>query len=118
MTSQYQGGWVAESQAIGSTPNQPSTVLASPNRTPLKIDIFQTSDATTYEQAVGRKNTDRKNACAPPDAVDQQRQPQGQREGRRHDERREDDEGEQAAEGRRVAQHVGVVAEPDEVGRA
>ena len=30
-----------------STPNQPSTVLASPNRTPLKIDIFQTSDATT-----------------------------------------------------------------------
>jgi hypothetical protein len=28
----------------------------------LKIDSFQTSEATTYEQAVGRKYTDRKNA--------------------------------------------------------
>jgi hypothetical protein len=35
--------------------------LARPNRTPEKIDIFQTRDATTYEQAVGRKNTERKN---------------------------------------------------------
>ena len=45
-------------------PNQPSTVLARPNRTPLKIDSFQISEATTYEHAVGRKNTDRKNARA------------------------------------------------------
>jgi hypothetical protein len=35
--------------------------LARPNRTPEKIDILQTGDATTYEQAVGRKNTERKN---------------------------------------------------------
>ena len=35
------------SQAMLSTPNQPSTVFASPNRTPLKIDSFQTSEATT-----------------------------------------------------------------------
>ena len=39
-------------------------VLASPKRTPLKIDSFQISAATTYEQAAGRKNTDRKNARA------------------------------------------------------
>jgi len=43
-----------------SMPNQPSTVFASPNRTPLKIDSRQISDATTYEHAVGRKNTERK----------------------------------------------------------
>ena len=47
MTSQYQGGWVTESHGVGATPNQASTVLASPNRTPEKIDIFHTSDATT-----------------------------------------------------------------------
>ena len=47
ITSQYQGGSVVASQAMFSTPNQPSTVLASPNRTPLKIDSFQTSEATT-----------------------------------------------------------------------
>ena len=29
-----------------------------------KIDIFQMSAATTYEHAVGRKKTDRKNVCA------------------------------------------------------
>ncbi len=61
MTSQYHGGWVTESHGVGATPNQASTVLANPNRTPEKIDIFHTSDATTYEHAVGRKNTDRKN---------------------------------------------------------
>ncbi len=47
MTSQYQGGSVVDSQATGSAPNHPSTVLASPNRTPLKRDIFQISAATT-----------------------------------------------------------------------
>lgn len=64
MTSQYQGGSVVDSQAVPSAPNHPSTVFASPNRTPLKIDSFQITAATTYEQAVGRKNTDRKNAWA------------------------------------------------------
>ena len=39
-------------------------MFARPNRTPLKIDNRQISDATTYEHAVGRKNTDRKNARA------------------------------------------------------
>jgi hypothetical protein len=58
------GGFTVDSHAIPSTPNHPSTVLASPNRTPLKIDSRQISDATTYEAAVGRKNTDRKNARA------------------------------------------------------
>ena len=62
ITSQYQGGSVVANQATLSMPNQLSTVLASPNRTPLKIDSFQTSEATTYEHAVGRKKTDRKNA--------------------------------------------------------
>src|SRR5690349_18149447 len=61
MTSQYQGGCVTDSHGVGSTPNHASVVLASPNRTPEKIDIFHTRDATTYEQAVGRKKTDRKN---------------------------------------------------------
>lgn len=45
-----------------STPNQPRTVFIRPKRTPLKMDIFQISAAATYETAVGRKNTDRKNA--------------------------------------------------------
>src|SRR6476620_7041407 len=63
MTSQYHGGSARLSHGTESTPNQPSTALASPERMPLKIDIFQTRAATTYEQAVGRKNTDRKNAC-------------------------------------------------------
>src|SRR5882757_4717575 len=66
MTSQYHGGWVVDSQATGAAPNQPSTVLANPNRTPLKIDIFQISAATTYEQAVGRKKTERKKARPQP----------------------------------------------------
>src|SRR5690349_11054006 len=61
---QYHGGSTVDSQAMLSTPNQPRTVLARPNRTPLKIDSFQISEATTYEQAVGRKNTERKNARA------------------------------------------------------
>ena len=52
------------SQATLSMPNQPSTVLARPKRTPLKIDSFQISEATTYEHAVGRKNTERKKARA------------------------------------------------------
>ena len=39
-------------------------MLASPNRTPLNSDSFHIIAATTYEQAVGRKNTDRKNARA------------------------------------------------------
>lgn len=47
MTSQYQGGSVVDSHAVWSTPNQPRTVLASPNRTPLKIDSFQIIAATT-----------------------------------------------------------------------
>ena len=47
MTSQYQGGSGSASQATLSMPNQPSTVLASPKRTPLKIDSFQTREATT-----------------------------------------------------------------------
>lgn len=47
MTAQYQGGSVVDSQAIWSPPNQPRTVLASPNRTPLKSDIFQIRAATT-----------------------------------------------------------------------
>ncbi len=64
MTSQYQGGSVAASQATGSASNQPRTVLARPKRTPLKSDSFQISAATTYEQAVGRKKTDRKNVRA------------------------------------------------------
>ena len=63
MTSQYQGGSARLSHGTDSMPNQPSTVLANPDRTPLKIDIFQISEAATYEHAVGRKNTDRKNAC-------------------------------------------------------
>ena len=92
-------------------------MLASPNRTPLKIDSFQTSDATTYEHAVGRKNTDRKNGCARPGAVDQQRQAQGQRERQRHDERREDVKVSRLSTERRVVQHVDVVAEPDELRR-
>src|SRR4051794_32170067 len=61
---QYHGGATVDSQAMFSMPSQPSTVLARPNRTPLKIDNFQISDATTYEQAVSRKNTERKNARA------------------------------------------------------
>ncbi len=64
ITSQYQGGSVVDSHAVWSAPNHPSTVLASPNRTPLKIDSFQISAATTYEHAVGRKKTERKNAWA------------------------------------------------------
>src|ERR1044072_4154397 len=61
MPSQYQGGWVTDSHGTGAIPNHASTVLARPNRTPEKIDIFQTRDATTYEHAAGRKNTERKN---------------------------------------------------------
>lgn len=45
-----------------STPNQPKTVFIRPKRTPLKMDIFQIRAAATYDTAVGRKNTDRKNA--------------------------------------------------------
>ena len=37
--------------------------MAAPERTPAKIDIFQMRAATTYEQAVGRKKTERKKAC-------------------------------------------------------
>src|SRR5882757_162726 len=66
MTSQYQGGWVVDNHATGPAPNQCSTVLAKPKRTPLKIDIFQISAATTYEHAVGRKKTERKNARPQP----------------------------------------------------
>ena len=47
MTIQYHGGCVTDSQATGSRPNQSSTVLARPNRTPEKIDIFQIRAATT-----------------------------------------------------------------------
>ena len=47
MTSQYHGGCDTDSHATGCMPNHPSTVLARPNRTPEKIDIFQTSAATT-----------------------------------------------------------------------
>src|SRR5258708_20774005 len=60
MTGQYQGGEDGPMYAIGSTPNQPRIVFASPKRTPLKMDSLHTSEATTYEQAVGRKNTERK----------------------------------------------------------
>jgi hypothetical protein len=45
ITSQYQGGSVVACQAMFSSPNQLRTVFASPNRTPLKIDSFQTSEA-------------------------------------------------------------------------
>lgn len=62
MTSQYQGGFGLASQAMFSTPNQPRTVFIMPKRTPLKIDIFQISEAATKLHAVGRKKTDRKNA--------------------------------------------------------
>src|SRR5689334_1449643 len=62
--TQYHGGSTVDSQAMLSMPNQPSTVLARPNRTPLKIDNRQITQATTYEQAVGRKKTDRKKARA------------------------------------------------------
>ena len=47
MTSQYQGGSGLASQAMLPTPNQPTTVFARPKRTPLKRDIFHTSDAAT-----------------------------------------------------------------------
>lgn len=47
MTSQYQGGLGSISQAMFSTPNQPRTVFMRPKRTPLKMDIFQMSDAAT-----------------------------------------------------------------------
>lgn len=54
---------VTDSHGIESRPINPSSALAAPERTPEKIDIFQIRAATTYEHAVGRKKTDRKNAC-------------------------------------------------------
>ena len=118
MTSQYHGGWVTDSQAIGSTPNQPSTVLASPNRTPEKIDIFQISDATTYEQAVGRKNTDRKNARANRARFTSSARPSDSAKVVGTMNAREDDEGEQAATGTPGPDSMSsVVAEADELGR-
>ena len=61
MTNQYQGGWVTDSHGTAEMPNSLRIWFISPKRTPEKIDIFQISAATTYEQAVGRKYTERKN---------------------------------------------------------
>lgn len=47
MTTQYQGGLGSASQAMFSIPNQPRIVFIRPNRTPLKMDIFQISEAAT-----------------------------------------------------------------------
>lgn len=47
MTNQYQGGLGSASQAMLSIPNQPRTVFIMPKRTPLKMDIFQISEAAT-----------------------------------------------------------------------
>ena len=40
------------------------TLFARPYDEPLKILIFQTIEASTYEQAVGKKKTERKKPCA------------------------------------------------------
>src|SRR2546429_7051214 len=64
-TSQYQGGLALDTQAMGSRPKRwKRTLLARPYVEPLKMLILQTMEARTYEQAVGRKKTERKKPCA------------------------------------------------------
>src|SRR6266516_420211 len=63
-TSQYQGGLGVDIQAMGSRPKERVSVLARPKDEPLKILIFQPTEARTYEHAVGRKKTERKKPCA------------------------------------------------------
>src|SRR5881227_3180440 len=63
-TSQYQGGLGLDIQEMGSRPTLWRTVLARPKDEPLKMLIFQTIEASTYEQAVGRKKTERKKPWA------------------------------------------------------
>src|SRR6266700_2273216 len=63
-TSQYQGGLGLDIQAIGSRLKVWRSVLARPKDRPLKMLIFQTNEARTYEQAVGRKKTERKKPWA------------------------------------------------------
>src|SRR2546429_9886464 len=58
-TSQYQGGLGLDIQEMGSRPTVRRTVLARPKDEPLKMLIFQTIEASTYEQAVGRKKNER-----------------------------------------------------------
>ena len=66
---------------------------------------------------MGRKYTERKNAAHDPDAVEQQRQAEGNHKSQRHDERREDREGDQTVQERAGLQQVDVVLQPDPVAR-
>src|SRR5256885_16554272 len=63
-TSQYQGGLGLDIQEMGSRPTVWRTVLARPKDEPLKMLIFQTIEASTYEQAVWGKKTERKKPSA------------------------------------------------------
>src|SRR2546421_216621 len=63
-TSQYQGGLGLDTQAMGSRPKEWRRVLARPKDEPLKMLILQTTEASTYEHAVGRKKTERKKPWA------------------------------------------------------
>src|SRR5439155_21872453 len=63
-TRQYQDGCGVDNQEMGSRTKERVSVLARPKDEPLKILIFQTTEARTYEHAVGRKKTERKKPCA------------------------------------------------------
>ena len=95
-------------------PNQPSTVLARPNRTP--DEDRHLPDQRRDDVGARRRQEEHRpeEGLGEAGAVDQQRQPEREGERRRHDERGEHDEGDQAGAERRVGQHVGVVAQPDE----
>ena len=99
-------------------PNSRSTLLTSPKRAPLKIDSRQIIDAITYEQAVGRKNADRKNAFATRTRFTSSASASEKAKVRGTMKTANTTNVPMLVEERLVLQQVGVVGQPHELGRA